>query len=124
MRFAKPHWPQYPNDLLQLRAPDPPPATAGLSRALTQTLTLNPNPQGCRGLFATHYHHLSDVHAVDPKVQVAHMACCVLGQDDADGLGALASDKQSKDKQQQVRGPKDWSSSLRPSTSLMPSARR
>lgn len=31
----------------------------------------------CRGLFATHYHRLSDEHAVDPRVAVSHMACAV-----------------------------------------------
>lgn len=31
----------------------------------------------CRGLFATHYHRLSDEHAVDSRVAVSHMACAV-----------------------------------------------
>lgn len=31
----------------------------------------------CRGLFATHYHRLSEEHAVDPAVSLFHMACCV-----------------------------------------------
>lgn len=30
-----------------------------------------------RGLFATHYHRLSDEHAVDPGVAIRHMACAV-----------------------------------------------
>ncbi|GLC55756.1 hypothetical protein PLESTB_001025500 [Pleodorina starrii] len=37
---------------------------------------------GCRGLFATHYHHLSDDHADDPRVAVMHMACAVEGADE------------------------------------------
>lgn len=32
---------------------------------------------GCRGLFATHYHRLSDTHAADPAVSVKHMGCAV-----------------------------------------------
>ncbi|KAG2496433.1 hypothetical protein HYH03_005657 [Edaphochlamys debaryana] len=41
----------------------------------------------CRGLFATHYHHLSDEHAADPGVAVMHMACAVEGQEeDSEGL--------------------------------------
>eukprot|EP00887_Chlorella_sp_A99_P007330 scaffold2.g7330.t1 len=31
----------------------------------------------CRGLFATHYHHISDSHAADPNVAIKHMACKV-----------------------------------------------
>ncbi|KAF5838281.1 muts domain V-domain-containing protein [Dunaliella salina] len=34
---------------------------------------------GCRGLFATHYHHLSSEHAHDPNVAIMHMACAVSG---------------------------------------------
>eukprot|EP00983_Pelagomonas_calceolata_P024040 756079-Pelagomonas_calceolata.AAC.8 len=34
---------------------------------------------GCRGLFATHYHHLSSEHAQDPNVAIMHMACAVSG---------------------------------------------
>ncbi len=37
---------------------------------------------GCRGLFATHYHHLSLEHARDPRVAVMHMACAVGGERD------------------------------------------
>jgi hypothetical protein len=32
-----------------------------------------------RGMFATHYHHLSEQHAHDPHVAVMHMACAVGG---------------------------------------------
>ena len=38
---------------------------------------------GCRGLFATHYHMLSEEHAVDPAVALHHMGCHV--QHSADG---------------------------------------
>ena len=31
----------------------------------------------CRGLFATHFHRLADVHADDPAVSIRHMACAV-----------------------------------------------
>ena len=31
----------------------------------------------CRGLFATHFHKLADVHADDPAVSIRHMACAV-----------------------------------------------
>lgn len=34
---------------------------------------------GCRGLFATHYHHLASEHEVDSKVAIMHMACAVSG---------------------------------------------
>lgn len=37
---------------------------------------------GCRGLFATHYHHLSHTHAHDPKVAIMHMACAVDGEEE------------------------------------------
>jgi DNA mismatch repair protein MSH6 len=30
-----------------------------------------------RGLFATHYHRLSEAHADDPAVSIRHMACHV-----------------------------------------------
>lgn len=33
---------------------------------------------GCRGLFATHYHTLSDDHADDPAVAIRHMGCAVV----------------------------------------------
>ena len=37
-----------------------------------------PLPAGvCRGLFATHFHRLADVHADDPAVSIRHMACAV-----------------------------------------------
>jgi DNA mismatch repair protein MSH6 len=39
---------------------------------------------GCRGLFATHYHHLSSEHALDPLVAVMHMACSVGGGGEED----------------------------------------
>lgn len=32
----------------------------------------------CRGIFATHYHHISDSHAEDPAVAIKHMACSVV----------------------------------------------
>eukprot|EP00798_Chlamydomonas_sp_ICE-L_P022857 gene22857-30030_t len=32
---------------------------------------------GCRGLFATHYHHLSTDYQEDPSVSIMHMACAV-----------------------------------------------
>jgi DNA mismatch repair protein MSH6 len=31
----------------------------------------------CRGVFATHYHHVADAHAADPAVALRHMACAV-----------------------------------------------
>lgn len=31
----------------------------------------------CRGVFATHYHHISDSHASDPHVSIKHMGCAV-----------------------------------------------
>ena len=31
----------------------------------------------CLGLFATHYHRLSDMHARDDAVAIKHMACAV-----------------------------------------------
>ncbi|KXZ50845.1 hypothetical protein GPECTOR_15g531 [Gonium pectorale] len=46
---------------------------------------------GCRGLFATHYHHLSDEHAADPRVAVMHMACAVEGAEPG-GASASAAD--------------------------------
>jgi DNA mismatch repair ATPase MutS len=35
------------------------------------------NRVSCRGLFATHYHRLSEEHAVDRAVSLFHMGCCV-----------------------------------------------
>ncbi|KAG2440549.1 hypothetical protein HYH02_010133 [Chlamydomonas schloesseri] len=44
---------------------------------------------GCRGLFATHYHHLSDEHVGDSRVAVMHMACAVEGAEEgAEGKAA------------------------------------
>lgn len=47
---------------------------AAIAGAVLQTLASGVH---CRGLFATHYHHLSDVHEVDPDVAVMHMGCAV-----------------------------------------------
>ncbi|GIL60874.1 hypothetical protein Vafri_15713 [Volvox africanus] len=52
---------------------------AAVAGSVLQHLTTT---TGCRGLFATHYHHLSDEHAADPRVAVMHMACAV--EDSAD----------------------------------------
>ncbi len=38
----------------------------------------------CCGLFATHYHQLSDAHKADPAVSIMHMACAV-GEETEDG---------------------------------------
>ncbi|EFJ45822.1 hypothetical protein VOLCADRAFT_105835 [Volvox carteri f. nagariensis] len=46
---------------------------------------------GCRGLFATHYHHLSDEHANDPQVAVMHMACAVEGAADGEEAATAPS---------------------------------
>ncbi|KAG2424293.1 hypothetical protein HXX76_014671 [Chlamydomonas incerta] len=43
---------------------------------------------GCRGLFATHYHHLSDEHAGDSRVAVMHMACAVEGAEEPEAAPA------------------------------------
>ncbi|PNW83581.1 hypothetical protein CHLRE_05g235750v5 [Chlamydomonas reinhardtii] len=43
---------------------------------------------GCRGLFATHYHHLSDEHAQDSRVAVMHMACAVEGAEEPEAAPA------------------------------------
>ncbi len=41
----------------------------------------------CRGVFATHYHHISDSHAEDPAVAIKHMACAVTpAEDGGDGV--------------------------------------
>jgi DNA mismatch repair protein MSH6 len=41
----------------------------------------------CRGVFATHYHHISDSHADDPAVAIKHMACAVTpAEDGGDGV--------------------------------------
>jgi DNA mismatch repair protein MSH6 len=41
----------------------------------------------CRGVFATHYHHISDSHAQDPAVAIKHMACAVTpAEDGRDGV--------------------------------------
>ncbi|KAL4857543.1 DNA mismatch repair protein 6 [Chlorella vulgaris] len=41
---------------------------------------------GCRGMFATHYHHIADSHASDPRVSIKHMGCAVTPSPTADGL--------------------------------------
>lgn len=54
------------------------------SGAVTQaTQSIAKRVVGCRGLFATHYHMLSEEHAVDPAVALHHMGCHV--QHSADG---------------------------------------
>ena len=40
-------------------------------------------PVGCRGVFATHYHSLSEEHLNDPTVSIQHMACHVREGDGA-----------------------------------------
>jgi DNA mismatch repair protein MSH6 len=40
----------------------------------------------CRGVFATHYHHISDSHADDPAVDIKHMACAVTPAEEAGGV--------------------------------------
>jgi DNA mismatch repair protein MSH6 len=40
----------------------------------------------CRGVFATHYHHISDSHAEDPAVAIKHMACAVTPAENDDGV--------------------------------------
>ena len=40
----------------------------------------------CRGIFATHYHHISDSHADDPSVAIKHMACAVTPAEEAGGV--------------------------------------
>ncbi|KAL4517804.1 hypothetical protein Ndes2526A_g02182 [Nannochloris sp. 'desiccata'] len=41
----------------------------------------------CRGVFATHYHHISDSHAEDPAIAIKHMACAVTpAEDGGDGV--------------------------------------
>ena len=65
---------------------------------------LFPYDLNSRGLFATHYHHLSGQHANDPRVAIMHMACAVGGAseeetDDApmasgEGSGGLAGGMQ------------------------------
>lgn len=45
----------------------------------------------CRGLFATHYHHISDSHAGDPNVAIKHMACKVTPAADRSQEGGEAS---------------------------------
>ncbi|GAX75912.1 hypothetical protein CEUSTIGMA_g3355.t1 [Chlamydomonas eustigma] len=47
---------------------------AAIAGAVLEHMTQN---VGCRGMFATHYHHLSEQHAHDPHVAVMHMACAV-----------------------------------------------
>jgi hypothetical protein len=46
---------------------------------------------GCRGLFATHYHHLASEHACDPAVSIMHMACAVGGQEEAEVDGTAGT---------------------------------
>lgn len=41
-------------------------------------------PNTRRGLFATHYHKLSDEHAQDPHADICHMACRVTANPDGD----------------------------------------
>ena len=43
---------------------------------------------GCRGLFATHYHHLAREHAHDPRVAIMHMACAVSEPQEGQGGGS------------------------------------
>lgn len=40
----------------------------------------------CRGVFATHYHHIADAHAEDPAVAIKHMACAVTPAAEAGGV--------------------------------------
>ena len=40
----------------------------------------------CRGVFATHYHHISDSHVNDPAVAIKHMACAITPAAEADGV--------------------------------------
>lgn len=47
--------------------------------------TPSPSPPR-RGLFATHYHRLSDSHASDPDVDLMHMACEVTPAAEAGGV--------------------------------------
>mmetsp|Transcript_20117 Transcript_20117/g.43814 ORF Transcript_20117/g.43814 Transcript_20117/m.43814 type:complete len:279 (+) Transcript_20117:142-978(+) len=54
---------------------------------------------GCRGLFATHYHHLSDVHASDPRVSIMHMACAVSGGEQQQPGEAAGGDPMELDQQ-------------------------
>lgn len=56
---------------------------AAIAGAVLDELASAPS-LGCRGLFATHYHHLSDSHADDPRVAVMHMACAIAGQETED----------------------------------------
>jgi len=41
----------------------------------------------CRGVFATHYHHIADSHALDPVVAIKHMACAVTSPGERPGGG-------------------------------------
>ena len=51
-----------------------------------------------RGLFATHYHHLSGQHAADPRVAIMHMACAVGGRTEEE------ADEEQEGKQPQEGG--------------------
>lgn len=44
----------------------------------------------CRGVFATHYHHISDGHASDPAVAIKHMACAVTPAAEPGGVDEVA----------------------------------
>ncbi|GFR46109.1 hypothetical protein Agub_g7597, partial [Astrephomene gubernaculifera] len=61
---------------------------AAVAGAVLEHLAANTR---CRGLFATHYHHLSDEHASDPRVAVMHMGCAVEGEEGGSSPPAAAA---------------------------------
>lgn len=59
----------------------------------------------CRGLFATHYHHLSTEHAADPRCAIMHMACAVggrTGDEEEAAQGAMEVEGVGKEEVEEV----------------------
>lgn len=60
------------------------------------------NGIGCRGLFATHYHHLSAQHEGDPRVAIMHMACAVSSAGRTGGAGTARPSGEAGDSAESV----------------------
>ena len=59
-------------------------------------------PPQSRGLFATHYHHLSSQHSDDPRVSIMHMACAVPSGGSREGDEDKAETEQGSEEVQEV----------------------